>query len=73
MGVMQCSRRGCDNILCDRCSINYGYICYECFEELVNSGMSTDIEDFMNTMKKYKFKDTEHTARQRYEQEFPIG
>lgn len=37
MGVMNCSRKGCDNIMCDRYSIKYGYICHDCFAELLNS------------------------------------
>lgn len=34
MGVMACVREDCDNILCDRYSLTYGYICNECFHEL---------------------------------------
>lgn len=35
MSVLPCNRHGCENIMCDRHSIEYGYICDECFEELV--------------------------------------
>lgn len=34
MGVMECSRNGCDHILCECYSFEYGYICNECKEEL---------------------------------------
>lgn len=46
MSVMPCSRAGCVNILCDRYSDVYGYICTECYEELVNSNR-VDIYAFM--------------------------
>jgi hypothetical protein len=39
MGVMSCSRKGCDNVMCDRHSFEFGYICRECFEELINSDL----------------------------------
>jgi len=34
MGVMQCNRKGCDNILCNKYSSYYGYICEHCFDDL---------------------------------------
>jgi hypothetical protein len=37
--------------MCDRYSPHYGYICHECFDELVASGLDTGIEDFMNSKK----------------------
>ena len=51
MSVLACNRRNCENIMCDRLSNTHGYICDECFEELVKSGVKTDIEEFMNTPK----------------------
>lgn len=33
MGVMSCSKRGCDNIMCDTYVNDIGYICYSCKEE----------------------------------------
>jgi len=51
MSVLACNRRNCENIMCDRLSNTHGYICDECFEELVKSGVKTDIEEFMNTLK----------------------
>ena len=47
MGVLACDRAGCVNIMCDRLSGHYGYICDECFEELVARGAMTDIANFM--------------------------
>ena len=49
MGVMSCSRRDCEHIMCDRYSTKYGYICDECFEELVRLGIHANIQEFMNT------------------------
>ena len=51
MGVMACSRRDCENILCDRYSTDHGYICNECFEELVNNNV-LDIDNFVQTPRK---------------------
>lgn len=35
MGLMYCSRKGCDNIMCSNYIIRegYGYICYDCKNE----------------------------------------
>lgn len=52
MSVLACRRRGCPNIMCDRCSSEYGHICHECFEELVSLGVKADIELFLDTPKK---------------------
>ena len=49
MGVKACSRKGCNNIMCDRYSSTFGYICDECFEELVKS--PADIMIFLDTPK----------------------
>ena len=51
MGVLTCDRFWCKNIMCDRHSYEYGYICYECFDELVALGINADVEDFMNSTK----------------------
>ena len=53
MSVLSCARRGCNNIMCDRLSNEYGYICHECFNELVASGIATDIEVFMDSNKRH--------------------
>jgi len=46
MGVIPCDRVGCENIMCSRLSDRYGYLCWECFDELVALG-TTDILSFM--------------------------
>jgi len=35
MGVLSCSRNGCENIMCDTYVNGVGYICYECKNEFV--------------------------------------
>lgn len=49
MGVKQCNRNNCYNIMCDRYSNKHGYVCDGCFEELVSSNL--EIEEFMETEK----------------------
>ena len=44
MGVKSCSRNGCESIMCDRYSTEYGYICYSCFDELGLKQLSTHNE-----------------------------
>ena len=51
MGVLMCARGDCDGIMCNRYSNTYGYICDECFNELVAKGVRTDIEQFMRSDK----------------------
>lgn len=52
MGTMQCNRAGCEEILCNRYSCDYGYICWDCFKELVELGSSADAKTFMSTPKR---------------------
>lgn len=49
MGVLECDRRGCQNVMCDHFSHRYGYLCDECLDELRRRGPATDIEQFMGT------------------------
>ena len=69
MSVLECDRYMCQNIMCDRYSDDFGYICEECFNELVKSGMGTCISSFMKTPK------TElsavDVAHEEYSAEFP--
>ena len=51
MSVLSCNRYNCKNIMCDRYSHEYGYICNECFEELVNLGPQANIGAFMDSDK----------------------
>ncbi len=50
MSVLPCARNGCQNVMCDRYSPTYGYICYGCFEELLSS-QNLSIGQFMETEK----------------------
>ena len=47
MSVKECNRIGCDNIMCDRYSYEYGYLCDDCFNALSNMSPDTDIREFM--------------------------
>lgn len=48
MGCLECSRAGCPNIMCDRYSYEYGYLCSDCFEELVQKDYR-NIKSFLGT------------------------
>ena len=52
MSVLACERRGCQNVMCDRYSSVHGYICYDCFEELVSKGLEVNISKFMGSEKR---------------------
>lgn len=57
MSVLSCRRHRCENIMCDRYSYEFGYICDECFEELkekcraIGSVSSNIIEEFLDSEK----------------------
>ena len=36
MSVLACNRAGCENIMCEIYSPDFGYICRDCYGELVN-------------------------------------
>jgi len=69
MGVMACHRQGCNNIMCDRYNSDHGYICNECFNELVESG-KTNIQKFMDSDKRKKV-DKEARGYDYYNEIFP--
>lgn len=50
MGVLACNRTGCNNIMCDYYSDEYGYICSECLNELKKKPF-TEIRSFMQSPK----------------------
>lgn len=52
MGVMSCSRYGCESIMCDLYSSDYGYICYDCYQELCARPQT--IQGFMESYKSGK-------------------
>lgn len=68
MGVRNCDRLGCENILCDRYSPKYGYICNECFKEL-EALKPHHIHNFMGMPKSDKLKDELID----YDAIFPLG
>ena len=70
MGVMTCNRNGCENIMCDYYSQKYGYICYECFNELLDMGLDANISIFMGSIKPILQSENEDLARTRLEREF---
>lgn len=49
MGLMICNRKGCYRVMCDLYSHKFGYICSNCYHELIESKM--EIKDFMQTAK----------------------
>ncbi len=53
MGVLACDRKGCDNIMCDYYSNTFGYLCWECYNELIGKCAEISIEEFMEQDKKY--------------------
>jgi len=53
MGVMTCSKNGCENIMCSRYADDIGYICYDCFndlEQFQKRNPSIDIDYIKNWM-----------------------
>jgi hypothetical protein len=54
MSVLSCTRAGCENIMCDRFSPQHGYLCSECFEELVGMGAEADIYSFLDSVPRKK-------------------
>jgi hypothetical protein len=49
MGVKSCNRNGCENIMCDRYSSKYGYLCNSCYIEYIESTSDISISEFMNS------------------------
>ena len=72
MGVLQCYRRGCQNIMCNRYSVSYGCICNECFGELVKLGIGTNIKEFMMDTRKKSIDELEVTPYDVFNEEFPL-
>lgn len=64
--MRDCSRNGCDKIGCMRYSKRYGYICQECFDDLVKSGPMTEIFKFMTSPKPKPTDIGESKARYNY-------
>ena len=63
MGVMSCSKYGCDGIMCNRYSDEIGYICSECFsdlKEVLNHRPEMDLDDIRNWLSRRKNNIYEH-------------
>ena len=65
---MQCDRAGCEHIMCDRYSSTHGYICNDCYEEVINSVKPIFV--FMNTSKHEFNEDFKSRRRKHLEEEF---
>lgn len=71
MGVLRCDRVGCQNIMCDRYSPDHGYICNDCFEELVCLGPEANVTNFMDNPSSYHPDIKRRAAEARFNVEFP--
>lgn len=70
MSVLACSRNGCENIMCDRYSSTYGYLCDSCFDELVRLSADANVDEFVSSAA-----DETNSERESYDKwndEFPI-
>jgi hypothetical protein len=67
MSVLMCNRGNCENIMCNRHSRTYGYICEECFEELKRSSLN-----FAAFMKTSKVEDIVEFWGEKCVEEFPL-
>ena len=65
MSVLQCNRKDCENIMCDRYSHEFGYICDECFQELlkIKPPGSLSVYEFMNSQKENPIDWSEYYGR----------
>lgn len=59
---MECNRNYCDHILCDHYSSEHGYLCNECFQELIDSDLP--IDEFIQTKKENQ--DGDYETREEY-------
>lgn len=71
MGVMSCSRSGCESIMCDTYILEVGYICYKCQHEFKEYVGGSELENESQIISKLKdFMDTE--ANQYYDSKISI-
>ncbi|MNQ34020.1 hypothetical protein D3C85_474680 [compost metagenome] len=70
MSVLACDRNGCDNIMCDFYSPQFGYICYNCREELLETQGTMSIGQFMETPKSESKLEDYHSWRRYIEDVF---
>lgn len=66
MSAMECDRNGCYEIMCRRYSHKFGYICGECFQEMVSWCQATHgtVGAFMSTIKSSDVFPTHYTREQ---------
>jgi hypothetical protein len=71
MSVLDCNRNGCHNIMCNRFSHEYGYICDNCFDELVESRL-IDISAFMDSLEDGDVSKCRDEYRKLVSERFPL-
>ena len=61
MSVLECHRKDCTHIMCNRYNSKFGHICDDCYEELTNfiksrGGVISEqiITEFMNSTVRHK-------------------
>lgn len=69
MSVLACNREKCENVMCDRFSHTHGYICNDCFKELVSLGPQKNIGIFM---KSEPNKSSRNTSLEYFNDVFPL-
>jgi len=52
--MTKCARAGCNNTDCQRHSVKFGYLCSQCFEELMQLKTPVNISRFISTEAKPK-------------------
>lgn len=64
MGLIDCDRKGCVNIMCDRYTVDGDRICYECFDEFRTKyqGRMFTPEKFAKKLKKFMETEKVHYA-----------
>lgn len=62
MGVMQCGRSGCTNILCELLIEDIDYICESCADEFVSKHPPNELREHRDLIAEFKeFLQTPHT------------
>jgi len=67
MGVMSCSRPGCENIMCDTCIPKIGYVCFDCQKEFKNYLESQNKTELTETQITNELKEFMHTTKGQFE------
>ncbi|RLI38155.1 hypothetical protein DRO66_02400 [Candidatus Bathyarchaeota archaeon] len=76
VGVKACARRGCPNVMCSRYDKKHGYICGDCFADLVGmveGVFPVNVSDFMDSeVRREPPSNNEETALKLCNTMFPI-